>query len=145
MKFFDHLMHSIRRQPSVLGGWLGERLSSIAPHAGHPALDSDQETALLDELDRWAFALYHDESDSTLWRKALERWRADSSKESVTSAMARFSDTSWLLISMEHLNATKGKDAGLGLGLLHHEFVKAGLIAGPPVVTIETRLILMNR
>ena len=131
MKIFDGLMRTIHRQPDVLGAWLRDHLAKV------DGAGSDEQNRLVAELDAWAWSLYNDESDSTLWRKALERWRVQSSSEAIAAAMARFGDTSWLFIEMEHLSVTKGKDSGKGLGLLHYHFVKLGLIAGPPVVTIE--------
>jgi hypothetical protein len=144
VKIFQNLMRSIRRQPDVLGAWLRDHLDRIAPSDGSAEPRFEEANRLLDELDVWAWAIYNDESDPTLWRKALERWRAQSSNEAIAAAMARFGDGNWIFIAMEHLQVTKGKDHGLGLGLLHYQFVKLGLIAGPPVVTIESKILWTN-
>ena len=112
MKIFQNLMRSIRRQPDVLGAWLRDHLDRIAPSDGSAEPRFEEANRLLDELDVWAWAIYNDESDPTLWRKALERWRAQSSNEAIAEPYRR--------VRADHLDPLRSgeKAGGWLVGLL---------------------------
>jgi len=134
---FDNLMRSIRRQPGTTGPWLRDHLARIAPYDGTAAPTGAELGRLLDDLDEWALTLYNNPQDPDFWRDALVEWRRVTSREAMDAAMARFGDWRWVQEEVRARFDSSNGERGLGLGFLHDEFVRAGLIPGPTVIKTE--------
>lgn len=137
MGLFDSLMPSIRRQPAVAGPALRDHLATIAPYDGTTPPTGAELERLLDELDRWALELYNNPQDPDFWGEALGEWRRVTSREAMEAAMARFGDRMWVHAEVSTRFDSSNGERGLGLGLLHNEFVRADLIPGPGIIKTE--------
>ena len=136
MGLLDSLKGVIRRWPASTGPWLRDHLARIAPHDGAAAPDGDTLKQLLDELDDWAIEL-HNNPQADLWPDMLTEWQRVSSPEAIAAAMRRFGDLKWIHNEVNVRFLQSSGSRGLGLGYLHDEFVRAGLVEGPRLITLK--------